>query len=84
MAGHPMMKMMIDESGAIWSQPAGLVKRYGIGRTTTYTLLEEMKVIPKYGKSFLDLSHTLKLVKLEDWEAFLQEKSRRRMHAVRK
>lgn len=76
--GRPMLHIAVDTGGVEWVQPSGLVKRYSMSRTTVYTHLEEMKAIPKYKNSFLDLSHTLKLVRLKDWDTFLHEKSRNR------
>lgn len=69
------LKMTIDDSGVIWCMPSGIAKRFGIGRTTAYTLIKEFKAIPKYKKSYLDLSWQLKLIRLSDFETFLQEKS---------
>lgn len=59
--------------------PCRLAQMFGMGRTTIYTLTKEMRTYKKYRYSFKDLGHKLKLVKVEDFEQFLQEKSDRRL-----
>lgn len=58
-----------------YKQPTALMRIYGISRTTVWRLLNEMQAIPKYKKSFLSLSPKLKIVRLADFQAFLEEKS---------
>lgn len=78
-----MLKIGIDSHGVEWVQPSGIVKRYSLSRTTVYELLLEMRAHKAYKNSFRDLSHTLKLVKLSDWDRFLQEKSEKRQRLQR-
>jgi hypothetical protein len=59
----------------VYVQPHMIVKRYSLGRTTVWRLLKEMKAMPKYKKSFLDQGWQLKLVKLVDFEQFMQERN---------
>lgn len=66
-------------SDGVYVQPAKIAKLYGIGRTTVWRLLNEMKASSKYQYSFKDLGWKLKLVKLEDFEAFLNAKSKTRL-----
>ena len=61
---------------AEYKQPTALMKIYGISRTTVWRLLDEMRTIPKYQDSFLSLTDKLKIVRLDDFHQFLQEKSR--------
>lgn len=74
--GHSMMRDHTDQHGVLWVQPARLVQLFSIGRTTVWRLTKEMQAIPKYRDSFLDLGYQLKLIKLADFEQFLQERSR--------
>lgn len=78
--GHSMMRDHKDKHGALWVQPARLVKLFSIGRTTVWKLTKEMQSIPKYRDSFLDLGWQLKLVKLVDFEQFLKERSRNKAY----
>lgn len=71
----PKLKVYEDDTGAVWVRSPELQKRFSLCRTTIYTLLSEMRKMPKYCQSFLDLSHTLRLVKLADFESFLRERS---------
>lgn len=73
--GKSNVKIATDSTGAEWVQPAGLMKRFSLSRTTVYTLTQEMRKQAKYKRSFLDLSWTLKLVKLDDFCKFLFEKN---------
>ena len=67
----PKLKVYEDDTGAVWVRSPELQKRFSLCRTT----LSEMRKMPKYCQSFLDLSHTLRLVKLADFESFLRERS---------
>ena len=62
-----------DPIGVLYVQPKQIAKTFSISRATVHNLLTGMKKIPKYKKSFLDLSFHLKLVKLADFEKYLQE-----------
>lgn len=73
------LKIYEDDTGAVWVRSPDLQKRFSLCRTTIYMLLTEMRKIPKYYHSFLDLSYTLRLVKLADFERFLQERSEKKM-----
>lgn len=77
------LKIYEDDSGARWARPIDLKAMFSIGRSTIYALLKEMGSIAKYRKSFLDLGHRLKLVKVADFENFLYEKSREKMYLRR-
>lgn len=70
-----MEQTRTDESGILYVQPAHIVKQFSIGRTTVWRLLKKMRTIPKYKNSFLDLGWQLKLVKLNDFESFLQDQN---------
>lgn len=59
--------------GDLYVQPKHLTEKFSLGRTTVYRYLREMKKVPKYRKSFLDLSYHKKIVKLADFEKYLQE-----------
>lgn len=65
-----------DALGRLFVQPKHLVDRYDMSKTTIYRLLKNMKKVPKYRKSFLDLGYHLKLVKLTDFEKYLIERDR--------
>ncbi len=64
-----------DLQKAEYVQPKHIMKIYSLGRTTVWKLLTQMRTIPKYKKSFRDLGYHLKLVKLEDFKRFLQDKN---------
>ena len=74
--GRKMLRYAVDDANVMYCQPSGLARRFSIGRTTVYNLLQKMRENPNYRNSFLDLNHQLKLVKLEDFERFLQEQNR--------
>lgn len=59
-----------------YKQPTALMKIYGISRTTVWRLLDEMRGIEKYQGSFLSITPKLKIVRLKDFQTFLEEKSR--------
>ncbi|WP_370850988.1 hypothetical protein [Megasphaera sp.] len=75
---RPKLKVYEDCTGVVWVRSPELQKRFSLCRTTVYTLLSEMRKMPKYCQSFLDLSHTLRLVKLADFERFLRERSEKK------
>lgn len=62
----------VDDYGEIWVQPKQLVKQYSITRPTLWRLLKKMREIPKYKRSFLDLSQNLRLVRARDFLEFLK------------
>ena len=66
-----------DSLGAVYVQPAHLTEKFSVSRTTVWRLLKKMRAEPKYKHSFLNLTWHLKLVKLSDFEQFLQEESNR-------
>lgn len=66
-----------DSLGAVYVQPVHLTEKFSISRTTVWRLLKKMRAKPKYKNSFLNLTWQLKLVKLTDFEQFLQEESNR-------
>lgn len=76
-------KVFVDTNGVKWARPIDLKGMFSIGRSTIYALLKEMGSIAKYRKSFLDLGHRLKLVKVADFENFLYERSRKKMYLRR-
>ena len=71
--GRSLLQTKTDATGALYVQPKHIADSLSISRTTVWRLLKAMKQIPKYKKSFLDLGWQLKLVKLSDFEKFLQE-----------
>lgn len=73
--GRTMKKIIIDELGAEYVQPAHLTEKLSVSRTTVWRLLNKMRAKPKYKNSFLNLTWHLKLVKLADFEKFLQEEN---------
>lgn len=79
MSSKPL-KVYEDDVGAVWVRSPELQRRFSLSRTTIYTLLCEMRKIPKFCHSFIDLSQTLRLVKLADFETFIQERSRQKMY----
>lgn len=68
--------VQVDELDAVWLRPCHLVKKYSISRGTIYRLLSEMRTVPKYKASFLDLSEKLHLVRDKDFLNFLQGRSK--------
>ncbi len=76
---NPKFRVYEDNAGAVWVRSPDLQKRFSLCRTTIYMLLTEMRKVPKYCHSFLDLSYNLRLVKLADFEHFLQERSEKKM-----
>lgn len=51
-----------------------LSREYPISLSTVRRYVKQMVSIPKYRNSLLDLSHTMKLINVELWEQFLEEK----------
>ena len=71
--GRSLLQTKTDATGALYVQPKHIADNFSLSSTTVWRLLKAMKQIPKYKKSFLDLGWQLKLVKLADFEKFLQE-----------
>ena len=70
-------EIVTDNLGAEYVQPVHLTEKFSVSRTTVWRLLKKMRAEPKYKHSFLNLTWHLKLVKLSDFEQFLQEESNR-------
>ena len=73
--GRTMKKIITDDLGVVYVQPVHLTEKFSISRTTVWRLLKKMRAEPKYKNSFLNLTWQLKLVKLIDFEKFLQEEN---------
>lgn len=71
-----LRNITVDDFGQQWMRPCHLVKKYGLSRNTIWKLLSEMRAMPKYKKSFLDLSEKLHLVRDKDFLEFLYSQSR--------
>lgn len=71
-----------DLERAEWVQPKHIVKMYSMGRTTVWRLLKKMKAVPKYEHSFRDVTFCLKLVKLADFEDFMQSQDKKYLREV--
>ena len=70
-------EIVTDNLGTEYVQPVHLTEKFSVSRTTVWRLLKKMRAEPKYKHSFLNLTWHLKLVKLSDFEQFLQEESNR-------
>lgn len=66
-----LRNVQVDDFGQQWMRPCHLIKKYGLSRPTIWRLLSEMKTVPKYKNSFLDLSEKLHLVRDKDFLEFL-------------
>lgn len=66
----------VDDGGGRWLRPVQLQKKFSLGRTTIYRLLEKMREKPKYKEDFLELSKTLKLVREQAFLEFLKGQDR--------
>jgi len=64
----------VDDNGDQWLRPKQLQERFSMGRTTLWRLLTEMKAVPKYNKSVLFLSQTMKLINVADFREFLKSR----------
>ena len=71
-----LRNVQVDDFGQQWMRPCHLIKKYGLSRKTIWKLLSEMRTIPKYKNSFLDLSEKLHLVRDRDFLQFLQSRSK--------
>lgn len=58
-----------------YTKPCEMVSLYHMSRSTIYRLMQTMASVPKYKDTVLNLGHKNKLVKIEEWEQFLQEYS---------
>lgn len=63
---------LVKNNGGKWLQPIGLAKQFGIGRTTVGRLINEMRALKKYQKSFIDVSYKCKLINVADFTDFMQ------------
>jgi DNA-binding IclR family transcriptional regulator len=64
------------DDAAQWVRYGQLAKLFSINRSTVWRWLGKMRDTGRYDSSFLELSPTLKLVKLADFEAFLHSQDR--------
>ena len=71
-----METIRVDDCGGRWLRPVQLQKKFSLGRTTIYRLLEKMREKPKYKGDFLELSQTLKLVREQAFLEFLKGQDR--------
>lgn len=71
--GRNQLHAFTDPIGVLYVQPKQISKSYSLGRSTVHRILTDMKQVPKYKKSFIDLGYHLKLVKLVDFEKYLHE-----------
>mgnify|MGYP006874361611 CR=1 FL=1 len=68
----PHKKVLEDaDVKQIWARPCQLCKIWGMGRTTMYNKIEQFRQIAKYKKSYIDVSHTVKLIRIKDFESFM-------------
>ena len=58
----------------IYVQPAYIIQHYSMSATTVTRRMREMKQISKYKDSFIDGGERKPLVKLVDFEKFLNER----------
>lgn len=72
---------VIDDFNQEYIQPAGLVGRLGVCRTTVWRLLNEMQANKKYHNSFLHVSSNLKLVNIKDFNQFMIDRSNKFLKA---
>lgn len=64
----------VDENGGRWLRPKQLQEQFSMSRGTLWKLLKEMRDVPKYKKSVLFLSKTMKIVSERDFLEFLQSR----------
>ena len=64
-----------DTDGALYVKAGHLGELFDMGRTTVWRKLNEMRAVPKYKGSFIDISYGLRLVKIADCEQFLKEQN---------
>lgn len=64
----------VDENGGRWLRPKQLQEKFSMSRVTLWKLLKEMRNVPKYKKSILFLSKTMKIVSERDFLEFLQSR----------
>lgn len=63
----------------VYVQLKHILKLYDFSRSTLWRLINEMRLIPKYQKSFRDISQQKKLVHLASFEDFLKDKHQKYM-----
>lgn len=66
-----LRNVQVDDFGQQWLRPCHLIKKYGLSRKTIWKLLSQMRTVPKYKLSFIDLSEKLHLVRDKDFLDFL-------------
>lgn len=64
----------VDENGGRWLRPKQLQDKFSMSRGTVWKLLKEMRDVPKYKKSVLFLSKTMKIISERDFLEFLQSR----------
>lgn len=64
----------VDENGGRWLRPKQLQEQFSMSRGTVWKLLKEMRAVPKYKKSVLFLSKTMKIISEQDFLEFLQSR----------
>lgn len=64
-----------NDDSVAYAKAGKLGEIFGIGRTTVWRKLKQMRTVPKYKDSFINLSSSLKLVKIDDFRQFLMEQS---------
>ena len=64
----------VDENGGRWLRPKKLQDKFSMSRGTGWKLLKEMRDVPKYKKSVLFLSKTMKIISERDFLEFLQSR----------
>lgn len=69
------IKQYKDADGALYAKAGQIGGLFGLGRTTVWRLLNQMRAVPKYNGSFINISYGLRLVNIADFKQFLQEES---------
>ena len=64
----------VDENGGRWLRPKQLQDKFSMSRGTVWKLLKEMRDVPKYKKSVLFLSKTMKIISERDFLEFLHSR----------
>ena len=71
--------ILVDEYDLKWLQPYQIGQIYSVSRRTVSRLLDEMRANPKYRNAFHTISQRMKLVRVRDFEMFLQERDKARV-----
>lgn len=56
----------------LYAQPHALGKIFGLSRTTVWRFITEMESCAEYKNASISLNNRLKLIKIKDFEKFLQ------------